>query len=96
MNLRSTARGLPQRAQRVFFRTENFGSRFAFVTSDFFAIYCPSLLLLMVAVAPVSGQLWPARANGRPNASSSARACASLVTVVTRVMSMPRTASMSS
>ena len=37
-NLRRYARDLPQRWQRVYFLTLNFGSRFAFAINDFFAI----------------------------------------------------------
>jgi hypothetical protein len=36
-NLLYTARGRPQRLQRVYLRTLNRGSRFAFATSDFLA-----------------------------------------------------------
>jgi hypothetical protein len=38
LNLRKYPRGLPQRLQRVYARTENFGFRAAFAISDFFAI----------------------------------------------------------
>src|SRR4051812_44754645 len=46
-NLRNTERARPQRRQRVYPRTLYFGVAFALLMSDFFAIACPLLLLLL-------------------------------------------------
>jgi len=41
-NFRYTALGLPQRLQRVYFRTLNFGSREALMSRHFFGIWYPN------------------------------------------------------
>ena len=77
---RYTERARPQRRQRVYPRTLNFGFACCFCTSAFFAINHP----------------WPSRLNGKPKARSSARPWSSVTAVVTIVMSIPRTESIRS
>ena len=80
-----TAPGRPQRAQREYCRTLNFGLAFDLLTNAFFAIYsstypCPP----------------PDSRNGNPSAFRRARPASSFVAVVTIEMSIPRDWSMSS
>src|SRR5664279_6274206 len=70
-NLRYTECGRPQRWQRVYPRTANFGLAAALLTSAFFAI----------------AQLLPVLSlKGKPSALSSARPSSSVLAVVTTVM----------
>ena len=77
---RYTDRARPQRRQRVYARTLNFGFRCCFWMRAFFAIDHPC----------------PSRLNGNPSARSNARPWSSVSAVVTIVMSMPRTESIRS
>ena len=77
---RYTERVRPQRRQRVYARTLNFGFRCCFWMSAFFAIDHP----------------WPSRRNGKPSARKSARPWSSVSAVVTIVMFIPRTESIRS
>jgi hypothetical protein len=81
-NLRKTARGRPQRLQRVYSRTENRFGRDCLTTRDFFAI--PRYRSLLSA------------ANGNPSPRSSASAWSSVSAVVVIATSRPRTWLMSS
>jgi hypothetical protein len=80
---RRYARERPQREQRFFARTWNFGFRFAFSSNDFGGTYLPPFLSSVVL-------------NGMPSSFSSASAWSSRCAVVTIVMSIPWIISMSS
>ena len=77
LNLRNTARGRPQRLQRVYARTPYFDWRFCFTRSEVFAMSYASLLSV---------------ANGIPSARRSALPCSSVAAVVVIAMSRPRIA----
>ena len=76
-NLRMNARALPQRLQRVYRRTLNFGSRDAFTSRHVFA-------------KVVSSRYLPA--NGMPSRLNNVRHSRPSRAVVTTVMSIPCTA----
>ena len=80
-NLRKTARGRPQRLQRVYIRDLNFCGRDCLMISDFFATYSLSLL---------------SPANGRPSPRKSASAWSSFSAVVVIATSSPRICATSS
>ena len=85
-NFRRYARGRPQRPQRLYFRTLNFGVRFDFSINAFFAM---SFLGRRGAAAPVPSVYF--LRNGIPIWVRSSIASSSVLADVTIVMSIPRT-----
>lgn len=102
MNLRNTPRERPQRLQRVWLRTENFGLRailelFAMVVAAFVEVVGRYRCGRVAGGSePAYARVGVTSAKGKPNSSSKALPLSSVRAVVVIVTSMPRTASIES